>query len=875
MKMLGFIQKIRSLWNMGQCLVLFAVGLPIVLIAQPDSVIPLALQTHQHLDGTQARQNFLSFMSAKSAMDFGFSSIAEEILKNLLIQESALDLEVLGEVKDCLVLAYLNQSKIREALAVFDKLKEEDSTRYPFLKLLLLYHQDAPVSEISASLDAVQDMNLGADQPWVDMIRGVLLGREGRAFESKQFLDKALNDSVNTFQRSWIESLIWREEILRGISNETLAISLKTQIQNAVNPLVVSQLVQQYAIVLVGLGREHEAMQEVEIQLSILTEDLREQKDRLMMFLALLSGRESGKAKVVIEELLLNGRSERIRSMAFYYWLSSMNPGSDKDTAFLNQLMGSRPHDQLKNEILYVLAMNSFYRGDLESSRDRVDAVLEASDNAQLRESSLRVLVGICWSQNPPQYRLAAEHLLRLQGMVTGRVEQERLSLLVADSYFLNGDYENALPYYHELIEVESLVNVRDEVLYKLTSCYLALGNADGARPLLDEFQQSQDESRELVWGSEWNFNLKLLTQGRSSEAIQRLKALKASFPEFTGIEEDWLYAAQVRVGWLLGFLYFQDQEYQECVRLCEETIGKYNSFVASHKEELGVIRDELQLLNARALFSLEKGSLALELLYGIREIGNEETAASTFMIEARHYWSHGDMFNAQRALIRLADQYPSSQYAPVALYEAAMNVESRGNESSDQEAILLYERISSDFPDHSLHFISKLRQGDLLRKSNQFALAIPFYESLLSEFRGDDRLYLVEMALGESYLALGSTRVDYIDDAVRILERVFDLNNLPVEVRLEAGTKAATGLLKVNRNYRAQELLWRVFSIINEEPEASDQLGASGRYWLARAALMLSEHLIQNGEQTEVYRLVYMLERMNLPGVNLIKNRL
>ena len=846
---------------------------PIIASAQEESEIPLALRTQDSQEGMRNRQIYLSMMSAKSAMDYGFFSVAEGILKELIARQTELDDDTLREIREELVEVLLNRGKIAEAETVFNALSDDGSNAHTFLNLLLLYQKGAATEEIQAVLTELDGADLGPDQAWVDMIHGILLARAGNVAESRRVLDLAQEKAVNSFQRSWMEALIWREEILQGVADESLAISLKAQVDNAVNPVVASQFVQQLAIVLKRLNREQDAVREVENQLSVLNDSQREQKDRLFMFLALLTGRDSGKAKFAIEDILLRGKSERIRSMAFYFWLSSVRLDSGNDAQFLNDVIQARPNDVLKNEFSYVLALRSFFQGDLESCSRWIDQIMRSNAEQKLQESCLRMMVAVCWSQTPPQYRLATEHLQRLKGMTTDTVEQDRLTLLIADSYFLNGDYENALPNYRYLSGANTLPEESDEILYKLTSCYLRLGNIDGARPILDEFHANGGQSRELVWGSEWNFNLELVSQNRADEAINRLQALNESLSLET--EGEWNYAAQMRLRWLLGFLHFQNQHFRRCNRLCETSISEYQEYPQAQQEALSVVRDEVQLLNARALFALGQEETALGILQGLRDTGNSETAASSYMIEARYYWSKSDMVNAQRALIRLADQYPASQYAPVALYEAAMNVESRGTESSDQEAIRLYERISSDFPNHPLNFMSKLRQGDLLRKSNQFALAIQFYENMLREYNGDERLYLVEIALGESYLALGSTRADYIDEATRILERIFDLSNLPLEARLEAGTKAASGLMKVNRSYRAQELLWRVVLSVISEPESSHRLGASGRYWLARAALMLSEQLIDNGETAEVYRLLEMAERMHLPGVNLIRNRL
>ena len=242
-------------------------------------------------------------------------------------------------------------------------------------------------------------------------MRGIILMRKNRLQEARSVFDEALKQAVNAFQRSWIESLVWREEILNGQATESLEISLRSQIDNAVNPLIASQLTQQYAIALNVLGRGNEAVRAIESQLPLLGIEYRAQRDRLLMLLAILSGRNSGKTQVAIEEILLRGESQRMRSMAFYYWLSYVDFSDESQTRTLTLLFDAGGDDPLRNEIAYALALSSFYNGNLIQSQARIDSILESDAESSLKQSALRVLIAVCWNQNPPQYRLAAEHL--------------------------------------------------------------------------------------------------------------------------------------------------------------------------------------------------------------------------------------------------------------------------------------------------------------------------------------------------------------------------------------------------------------------------------------------------------------------------------
>lgn len=867
----SIIRMVRLGWIFLVAIVINS-GTAVRIQAQLEQV-PSALVPVDSSPNSEKQQTYLRFMSGKSAATYGFSSIAERIFKSLLESESDLSESIKEDVRYQLILSLLNQGKIKDAKEYLKGFSNTNADTYKFVTLLIAYIENASTEDLQSRLASLAGSNIGTDQVWITVIKGIVMTRQGQRKEARAVLDGALEQSANAFQRSWIESLIWREEILNGEASESLAFSLKSQIDNAVNPLIASQLTQQYAIVLNALGNEGEAIHAIERQLPLLGNEYREQKDRLFMLLAILSGRQSGKTKVAIEEILLRGSSPRIRSMAFYYWLSSVDFSNVEETRILSVLLDQNPNDPLRNEITYALALNSFYQGNLTQSQARIDSILESDAEDSLKQSALRVLIAVCWSQNPPQYRLAAEHLLRLRRLTENPQEQERFTQLIADSYYLNGDYENAIPYYRGLLGENTGSSDENELLFKLTDSFLKMGNIDAARPILDRFHQEHPELSELIWGSEWNFNLHLVRSGRLEESIVRMERLHDQLMKMP--EVLWCHLARMRVAWLLSFLNFQRQDYPQSLVIIEETLASYESFPTGEQTQMTAIRDELLLLSARNYFAQDNESEALIRINLIRTRHDSDAAAASYILEARYYLSKSQNSNAQRALLQLADQYPESEYAPVALYEAAINVENRTTETSDQEAIALYERISSQFPKHPLNFISKLRQGDLLRKSNQFALAIAFFENMRSEFRGDPRTYLVDIALGESYLAMGSTRLDYVDQAVQILERVFDLSNLPVEVRIEAGTKAAIGLDKVGRNYRSQDLLWRVITLVNREPASGVKIGASGKYWLARATLMLSDQLIANGARNEVERLVEMADAMQLPGVNLIRNKL
>jgi cellulose synthase operon protein C len=817
----------------------------------------------------------LSLSSAESALESGFPSVAARILSELLVEKERLDPELSVVAEGQLLLALLNQGKLDEAASLLRRVQDPPSDRLRLGRVLYYLESQSDLDWVQDDLAALEGKDLGTLQSWLLYARGTYVARRSGLSTARNLLDQAVQLAVNNQQRAHLERLVWREEILSGERSETLAISLKAQIQNAVNPLVTSQLVQQYAVVLAGLGREAEAIREIENQIALIGEDYREQRDRLLLTLVVVAESQPGKRQVALEQILANGINPRIRAMAFHAWLSQLSLEQSGDLPLLHQILRNRADDPLRSEITYVLALNAFYRGDRVASENWVRRILEGGASESMQASALRVLVGLCWTDQPPKYRLAAEHLLRLRNLTPDSVERDRLSVLVGDSYYLNGDYENALIYYNPALELSLPRTMLEELTYKVVDSYLRTENLEAARPILDRSLRVETSLSPILWASEWNYCLALVRSGQGAMAMDRLEGLRARI-QLQALGSDLMPDALLRVGWMMGFVQFQHGNHEETVELCQGALAQGATLAPDILEQpvILLLHDELRTLEARSRLAMGEEAAALALFTEVRERGSAESAAATYMFEARHFWAQGNVTAAQLALVRLADLYPNSEYAPVALYEAALNLESRGTEASDQEAVRLYHRIAREFPSHALHFLARLRQGDLLRKSNQFALAVPFYENLLQEFAGDQRLYLVEVALGESYLALGSTRSQHVEDAARIFERIFDQQRLPWEVRIEAATKAAVGLTRANRVFRAQELLWRVIDQTAAEPVYAAELGGSGRYWLARAVLMLAELMHEESRWNELQRLSDFARSFGLPGVNLIRIR-
>ena len=108
------------------------------------------------------------------------------------------------------------------------------------------------------------------------------------------------------------------------------------------------------------------------------------------------------------------------------------------------------------------------------------------------------------------------------------------------------------------------------------------------------------------------------------------------------------------------------------------------------------------------------------------------------------------------------------------------------------REANAILIRLDEKFPNHPLVFYGRLNQGNLLRSFNNFGGAELVFEDLLVKFPSHKDRAIVEMAQAECILAQTDTSQARIDQAIGKFERLAELPELPIDLRVEANYKWA-----------------------------------------------------------------------------------
>jgi TolA-binding protein len=295
------------------------------------------------------------------------------------------------------------------------------------------------------------------------------------------------------------------------------------------------------------------------------------------------------------------------------------------------------------------------------------------------------------------------------------------------------------------------------------------------------------------------------------------------------------------------------------------------------------VVASTSVLLKAQALLESDKTRPAaaqegLDLLKRLRtEYPKSDAAVYSFIAEADYYTKRNVIVEAQRLCTNLADTYPKSKYAPFALYEAALNAERLGQDSSYEEANRLIERLVTDYPKDDLVFYARLKQGDLLRKLNQFGSAQKVYEFLTANFSQQkvQDVLLAQLALADCHYAQAGTDPSHWESALAIYERLQDLPTAPTDLRVEAGFMHGNALSRRGNADRAQATWMLVVNGFLLDPARAAGLGAKGRYWMSRILLELGDLYEREAKLDQAREAYRLLLDQKLPGGMLAQRRL
>jgi TolA-binding protein len=446
------------------------------------------------------------------------------------------------------------------------------------------------------------------------------------------------------------------------------------------------------------------------------------------------------------------------------------------------------------------------------------------------------------------------------------------LGVLQAEAFFRAEDYRNAADAYEAALHEAPLAAKAGVLIFQRVLSEIRADRLEVAAKQLDEARTDAAFDAESRWQAEWNLVKEMQLRGLTEAASARVERLLATGAQ--GVPEE----LRIQLMWLRAKLSFDNSRPEVALRQTDELLGPLAQAKSLDAQLRTNVTSMAQLLKAQALLALSRDAEGFAVLDKLRaDFSATEAAQYSYLVQAGHLTQNGDLAGAQRVLVNFVDtaEYAQSEYAPLALYQAALILERQGLDRHLREANDRLERLITKYPRDDLVFYARLKQGDLLRKLNDFPNARLVYEFLVNNYAGHPDELLAQLALANSLFAQGANSLANYESASAIFERLRDRPDAPVDLRVEAGYMWGTALAKRGQVTKAQTVFWSVVQGFLLDASQAAKLGVKGRWWVSRSLFELGQIHEDAGRLDEAQRAYQLIVDNKLNGAALAQAKL
>jgi len=839
-------------------------------VAVAEAELPLVTE---YSIGLERSRDTLRLASAKGALAGGYPSLVLKLL-NPAEDDPNWSEDHTREVWLTRLRAWIARGELNLAMGALREYPLADNDNLKLLEAAIAFGQGDKARTYSLLAEINLELLSPGERSWHALLNAHRLQAEGDLDGASAEFQRAADSSTSPVLRANFEIIRLRQELNAAPPTETVISGLRESTRSLQGEVGGFEAARLLAIALAQSGRGEDAISLIDRQLQLAGMERTGLRPQFLLLMGLISGEQSGKGQLALRQLLTEAAGDlRVLEPALQLLARASREGMDR-TVFLAQLGqwldSPRPHP-LRDQMLALRAYIFAAGGSLLEAESDALMLLESYPGSPLVNEALRLMAYTSWSREPPRYRTAAGYLNRLRQRLPAGPERVRLGIVMADCYFLNGDYISASDAYGS-IEREQLNEAeRMQVIYQRAQSEIGAGRLDRARELLDNPENQAALSAEVRWRVEWNLLDALKRQEDKGIALARVGRLLAE-PEVRRPDSSEL---RLRMIWLRARLTLEVGD----PLLAKERTEALLAQLAESAEDspyrnlpealLRDVRSHSMMLLGESQFASGNAESGRNTFQALRDQHpGSGPAILSYLIEARDAARGEALVNAQQSLIQLADLFPASRYAPIALWEAAIHAEQRGINDALREAISILERLLSDYSEHELAFYARLKQGDILRRLNDFGTALILYERLIRAFPNHPERYRAEMSRADCLLAQGSQASEALQDAMVAYERLVFSPHVPADLQVEALYKS--GLchrLLGDRDEQAATLWTSLHRYFGEDAEQYEQLGPVGRYWLGRGLLELAGYIERYVDTSAALRIYQLIEEYQLPG--------
>lgn len=800
---------------------------------------------------------------ADGALQAGFPATAAAIYREVLADRNT-PAETRQRVTLALATALMDAGDLREAEQQLRAYDGPQNSAYQ-LRAGLLAVTQRRTGQAKAALAAGKPEELSAaDRGWWFFLQASVADAEGDIIQANGYYDQAVKAAVSELQRT--RFLIGQEQarLRAGQFNESQLATLRGNMDRFQGTRTGYTAVRTYAAALAALGRTSEAQIVLQTQLAVLPPSERDAADQLGLMLGLIAGEGSAAGRQAFRQLLRSAQRPETQRLALQLLVRGAKTPAEREQLRreLSELVGAAVTHPIIEELLLARAQLALTDKVYAPAEEDARALLERYPATALRAPALGVRLAVAWDLK--RYRTAADVIAQLRAVIGPGRERAELGVLMAEAFFRAEDYRNAADAYDAALHEAPLAAPAGILIFQRVLADIRADRIDAAAKQLDD--AAADASFDPVnrWQAEWNLVREMQVRGQSQAAYARVERLLVSGAQ--GVPDD----LRIRLMWLQAKLSFDNGQAEASLRQTDALLGRLGQSTQLEAALRTNATSTTQLLKAQALLALGRDAEGYAVLDQLRAgFSATPSAQYSYLVQAGHLTQAGDLAAAQRVLISFVDnkEYRQSEYAPLALFQAALLLDRQGLDRQLREAYNLLERLVHDYPRDDLVFYSRLKQGDLMRKLNDFGTARQLYEDLVYNSSQHPDILLAHLALADCLFGQGGNSVANYESASAIYERLRDLPSAPVDLRVEAGYKWGYALAKRGQTAKAQAVLWSVVQGFLLDSAQAAKLGAKGRYWLSRSLLELGQIHEDAGRLDEAQRAYQLIVDNRLGG--------
>ena len=831
----------------------------------------------------------VTLASAQRALELGFPSVAAGIFRQLLAVPGSDQ----GSLTLALVTALLEDGQPAEAEKALQAFVGLRGSAWQ-LRTGLVAVQLRKVDVARAALAAIRPEELTpADAAWASFLQGALydLAPVQDVTKANEFYLKAERAAANELARARFQLAGEQVRLALGKPTDAALRGAKAEFEQNRGRVVGYGYAKTYAAMLHMAGRTGEAVALLQEALLTLLPQERASGDEFRLLIGLIADKApGGVGRLALNQIVANGVNPERQRVALQLLAREARTEVVRGVfrGELNKLIDGPSKHPILESLLLARGQVALADKDYAQAERDVRKLLEEYPGSPFKLQSLGVLTASAWEQR--RYRAAADNARKAraelapgtpQGATAGAAQaRAELVVLEAEAWFRAGDagdFRSAADAYAAALKERPEGVPPGNLMFQRVLAEIKAGATDAAQPLLDELAKDPAFDLENRWRAEWNLARTLQVQGPSGVRLAYTRVNKLLAEKSVEGGGELPGELRSRMAWLQARLAADAGDPERTIKLVDEMAPLLAGLSVELRDD---IASTAALAKAEAAFMLGREADALKTLQQVRvDFPKAGAAVQSYLVEAGYYARppQDKPVEAQKLLTRLADEFPQSDLAPYALYQAALQAERRGQDANYREANRLIEDLVSKYPQSDLVFPARLKQGDLLRNLNDLPAAQRAYEDLLNKPATQENLILAQLALAQCHNAQSSGDPTHFASAQTLFEHLRDRVDAPVDVRVEAGYNLGELWVRRNDKAKALEVWWNdVIRVFLADPKKAAELEAKGRYWMARTLYRAGEVFEQREKVEEAKEAWRWLLRANLGwGEALAKGKL